>query len=72
MIKITESHYNYLRSEYFGICLSCKHEQDSCEPDAENYRCEECGTLDVQGIENLLVMGLIELTESEESNESHE
>lgn len=72
MIKITESHYNYLRGEYFGICLACRHEQDSCEPDAENYKCEECGESQVQGIENLLVMEMIELTESEDSNASDE
>ena len=30
-------------TEDVGFCIKCGHEQDGCEPDAERYRCEECG-----------------------------
>lgn len=65
MIHITEGHYHELRDNYSGICTKCvtvKH--GDCEPDAENYECESCGANKVQGIENLLVMGLLSIDEN--------
>ena len=32
-----------------GICFSCGALRDNCEPDAENYQCDECGEFNVQG-----------------------
>tara|TARA_R100000664_G_scaffold23097_1_gene32669 strand:- start:1190 stop:1390 length:201 start_codon:yes stop_codon:yes gene_type:complete len=42
-------------TENVGICTACGYEQDGCEPDAENYECEDCGERKVQGVENLLL-----------------
>jgi hypothetical protein len=39
-----------------GICHTCGHEQDGCEPDARNYECEECGEHKVFGAEETLMM----------------
>ena len=39
-----------------GFCLACGFEQDGCEPDARNYRCEDCGERQVFGAEEILVM----------------
>ena len=41
--------------EYIGFCLACGAEAYCVEPDAENYRCEDCGRNAVQGAENVLL-----------------
>jgi hypothetical protein len=40
-----------------GICTACGAERDGCEPDARNYKCEECGERAVFGAEHLLIGG---------------
>jgi len=40
--------------EYAGFCMVCGAEHDGIEPDARNYECEECGSLEVFGAEELL------------------
>lgn len=42
------------RDDGTGICESCGHEQAGCEPDARNYRCENCGKFSVYGAEEML------------------
>ena len=54
--------YNRMRGEYIGICLACEAERESTEPDACDYPCEECGEPRVFGIEELLLMGEIDIT----------
>jgi len=44
---------------YSGFCTECGNEQDGCEPDARNYKCEACGSRSVFGAEELLIMGLV-------------
>lgn len=39
-----------------GFCVACGFEQDGCEPDARNYKCESCGEHKVFGAEELLLM----------------
>ena len=39
-----------------SICLACGNEQGDCEPDARNYKCDECGKLEVFGAEEALFM----------------
>lgn len=39
-----------------GFCMSCGNEQDGCEPDARNYKCEKCGEKQVFGAEECLFM----------------
>ena len=41
-----------------GFCIKCGHEQEECEPDAENYTCNECGEKAVYGAEQLLLIAL--------------
>ena len=38
-----------------GFCISCGIEQDGCEPDAEEYECENCGECAVYGAAQLLM-----------------
>ncbi len=38
-----------------GFCKICGFEQDGCEPDAQNYVCENCGAEQVFGAEWLLM-----------------
>lgn len=40
-----------------GFCLACGHEQECCEPDAREYRCDHCGEKQVYGAEELVLMG---------------
>ena len=44
-----------------GICLACGFEQDGCEPDAERYKCEDCGKNKVYGMEQAILLGAVEL-----------
>jgi hypothetical protein len=43
------------RDDSTGFCLSCGSEQGGTEPDADSYRCESCGSMSVQGAENVLM-----------------
>lgn len=62
--SMSEDSYHYLREEYSGLCRKCGETRDGdTEPDAENYRCDSCGTNNVSGVENLLVEGLIFIEE---------
>ena len=46
-----------------GFCLGCGEEADGCEPDARQYECDLCGERKVYGIEELLMMGLVKLSD---------
>ena len=42
--------------EYNGLCLSCGEWQyGMCEPDARNYKCDQCGSYAVTGAEEALL-----------------
>ena len=41
--------------ENVGFCTSCGHSQDGCEPDAQEYECENCGEHKVMGAELILI-----------------
>lgn len=43
-----------------GFCLECGEEQEGCEPDARNYRCDSCDARQVFGAEEVLMMGAYE------------
>jgi len=45
---------------YIGFCTECGAERETCEPDAREYECEECGEASVYGAEELLIMGLVD------------
>jgi hypothetical protein len=45
-----------------GLCVACGSVAGGVEPDAERYECEACGDPFVWGIEQLLIMGRVEIT----------
>lgn len=44
-----------------GFCMECGEEAYGVEPDARKYVCEGCDKSGVYGLEELLMMGLVEL-----------
>lgn len=44
-----------------GGCIKCGYVQSGCEPDARAYECEECGERGVYGLEELVMMGMLDL-----------
>jgi predicted RNA-binding Zn-ribbon protein involved in translation (DUF1610 family) len=63
MINLDKEEYLEMRNDYMGICLACKDQACEIEPDAREYKCENCGEKKVYGIEELLLMGEIEINE---------
>jgi len=49
-----------------GVCVKCGNIQSGCEPDARKYECEDCGLMQVYGIEEAIIGQLIELGEGAE------
>lgn len=43
-----------------GFCLACGKETDGCEPDMRRAICHECGAPKLYGMEELVLMGLVE------------
>lgn len=58
---LTIEDYHEMRDDQSGYCTHCKGivNHGNVEPDAENYRCEECESLAVIGADNALVMGYV-------------
>lgn len=63
MITIDAEQYESMREDSGGFCLACKAEAYGVEPDARRYECESCGEKAVYGIEELLIMGKIDIEE---------
>lgn len=61
IFKLTKNEYNEMRNNYEGYCLTCGEIGYELEPDARNYTCKECDTTQVFGIEELLMMGQVEI-----------
>ena len=60
--RMTESAYLHGTEEFDGYCLACRHTtHGGIEPDAHDYVCERCSQPQVFGLEELLMMGLIEI-----------
>jgi hypothetical protein len=53
----------YTQSDNAGFCLACGEDAYGVEPDAGKYTCESCGAPKVYGLEQLLMMGLLRITE---------
>lgn len=52
-----------------GRCDACGAEAYGVEPDARRYTCEVCGEPKVYGLAELLLMGQIELVDSDDGEE---
>lgn len=59
MTKFTLEQIQEAADDYIGFCLDCGAERECCEPDARNYKCDECGALKVFGAEELVIMGAV-------------
>lgn len=44
-----------------GWCLTCGEEVDGVEPDASKYHCEVCDKKTIYGLEELLMMGILQI-----------
>jgi hypothetical protein len=44
--------------EMTGFCLACRAPRDCCEPDAADYRCDDCGEHAVYGPHWIAIAGL--------------
>ena len=63
MISISEDDYRRMNEESGGFCLACEEEAYGVEPDAREYKCESCGEMKVYGIDELLLMGEIDIVD---------
>lgn len=63
MISLTEEQYRRATDNYLGYCLDCGEEASGVEPDAERYKCQICGAMQVFGAEQLLLLGKLEIIE---------
>jgi hypothetical protein len=46
-----------------GICLECGETTTGVEPDARGYRCSSCNNYSVYGIEEAMLMGMLDIIE---------
>jgi hypothetical protein len=51
---------NLFDMDNMGFCLSCGEEAFGVEPDARRYTCDCCGKPMVYGLEELLLMGILQ------------
>lgn len=69
MVKATASDIEH---GTLGGCRACGEIQEGCEPDARGYECEACGKREVFGLEELVVMGEIEIVEDNDDGEDED
>ena len=62
-LNMTLAQYQEHSDNNDGFCTHCGAEQYGVEPDAKGYECDECGRCKVYGLDELLLMGLITITE---------
>lgn len=59
--ELSEESYVAMNEDSGGFCRACGDEAYGVEPDARAYECESCGESEVYGVEELLVMGEVEI-----------
>lgn len=64
--KATEAQLMGFTLDDAGHCIKCGSEAYGVEPDAEWYRCENCGTDAVFGLQTLLFMDLVDIVDVED------
>ena len=60
--EMTEEEFREATNDHEGRCINCGEEAGPVEPDARKYKCEACLEKCVYGLEELLMMGLVEFT----------
>jgi hypothetical protein len=62
-VAMTEVEYRMYRDEYAGICTTCMDvtADSGVEPDACGYECPACECPTLYGVEEALMMGLVEI-----------
>lgn len=61
-MKIEEAVFREWDAEFAGYCKECDEQTNwGVEPDAEGYRCEECGKKSVMGMAQALIMGFVSI-----------
>jgi len=64
-LQMTQEDYRYASEDNEGYCMACGEPAYGVEPDARGYECEACGEKEVYGLEELMLMGLIEFVEED-------
>lgn len=67
--RMTEEEYADGAEGNEGRCLACGAARGECEPDARGYPCEECGAALVYGLEELMMMGRIDLVDPDDDED---
>lgn len=64
-MKMQEHLYTAHVEAYDGFCRKCDEITNfgDVEPDARNRSCDECGEQEVFGVEQAMLMGIIEIEE---------
>ena len=64
-MTLTTEEYHEHSDCYDGYCTKCDAitRDGDTEPDAENYKCPECGNMSCMGIEQALLCGHLEIEE---------
>ena len=62
-MKTTTERYHEACENLEGVCTVCQEfvNEGLCEPDAEDYTCENCGGQTVFGAEQALMLELLEV-----------
>lgn len=68
-IPMTMATFHDANENYIGYCANCGAEKEACEPDARNYKCDDCGLLEVYGTQELLMMDKIELIDGDDDDD---
>ena len=63
IFTMTGEEYRFGQEDYQGLCIVCGEEHYGVEPDAERYGCTSCKEHAVFGIEQLLLIGRLQIEE---------
>lgn len=61
-VGMPAAEFHHMNENSEGLCVACGSVASGVEPDAEKCECEGCGDPFVWGIEQLLIMGRVEIT----------
>ncbi len=67
VVRVSEDEFGEaMQDNGIGFCRACGASDSGVEPDAERYRCEFCGAVEVYGAEQLLIMGKLAIEDGSE------